>query len=106
MDMNLQVGQTTQPRIPQNNHFPTIVICRVKAFDGSKLNESGLPETFFSPNPQNFSIQEISDLNQTWNLATMGIGSTLFATIVPRHQDTSRNKQGIIHTILNLSTTF
>ena len=81
----LQVGQTTQPRIPPSNHFPTTIVCRPDAFDGSKLNQIGLPETFFQA-VENSSIQEIPDLNQTWDNVTMGIGRTLnIVNVVSRH---------------------
>ena len=95
-NMISQVGQTTQPRIPASNRFPTTVVCRPDAFDGSKLNQSGLPETFFQTAVKNSSIQEIPDLNQTWNDVTMGIGRTLnIVNLVARNWQVGKGNQSL-----------
>ena len=90
--MTLQVGQTTQPRIPPSNYFPTIFVCLDPPFDGSKLSQSGLPETFFQIN-DNSSVQEFPDLNQTWNNVTMGIGHSLEVFTLARNWDKGTNRQ-------------
>ena len=91
-----QVGQTTQPRILQSDRFPKMVVCRSNKFDGSKLNQIGLPETFFQTAIKNSSIQEIPDLNQTWNDVTMGIGRTLnIVNLVARNWQVGKGNQSL-----------
>ena len=89
--MNLQVGQTTQPRIPASSHFPTTIVCRVNPFDGSKLNQTGFSNTLFQV-AQNSSNEEFSDLDQTWNNVTMGINSTVGIETSTRNWDISNDK--------------
>ena len=94
LNMIFQIGQTTQPRIPPSTHFPTTVVCRVHPFDGPKLNQSGLPETFFQVT-ENSSGEEFPDLNETWNNVTMGVGHTLNVSTFTRFWDGSKGKQCI-----------
>ena len=72
------VGQITQPRVPERNHFPTTIICRKNAYDENKVIQSGLPKDFYSrfSLPENLST-DFPDLNTKWNDVTMGIGHTL-----------------------------
>lgn len=86
--MTLQVGQTTQPRIPASSHFPTTIVCRVNPFDGSKLNQTGFSDTLFQV-VQNSSSEEFSDLNETWNNVTMGINSTVIIETSTRNWNIS-----------------
>ena len=90
--MTLQVGQTTQPRIPASRHFPTTIVCRVNPFDGSKLNQTGFSDTLFEV-AQNSSNEEFSDLNLTWNNVTMGINNTVIIQTSTRNWDPSISKQ-------------
>ena len=90
--MILQVGQTTEPRIPERNHFPTTVVCRDNPFDASKLNLAGLPESLFQV-AKISGIEEFPDLNQTWHDVTMGIGHTLRVEAVARYWDKSKGNQ-------------
>ena len=92
--MNLQVGQTTQPRIPASSHFPTTIVCRVNPFDGSKLNQTGFSDTLFQV-AQNSSNEVFSDLDQTWNNVTMGINNTISIETSTRNWDPSKGKQCI-----------
>ena len=98
--MILQVGQTTQPRIPERNDFPTTVICRTKPYDESKLNKSGLPKSLFFPvNNNDFQGLVFPDLDKTWNNVTMGLGHTLNVTAAARYWDGSKGKEVLIELI-------
>ena len=77
--MILQVGQTTQPRIPDKSYFPATFVCREYPYDTSKLNQSGLHAVgdLLLTRTRYSNIQDFPDINKTWNDVTWGIGDTI-----------------------------